>query len=1097
MSATSVKGTSTSDSQDELIEHIAIEASAGSGKTHSLATRYTALLLAGADPATILAATFTRKAAGEILARSLRTVVARVQEGAPEELLRRVSQAGERLAVGTLDSFFSRMASGLALDLGVSPSWEIADEDVDAELAQRSAERVVSTFDVDQAMRVVNAICSGRSPSSPLQAILRAVAAVECEFDAGSLSVGGDDAWTLADLPSFNALNEIDRTAREAWASAIERVAVPRTKSGTPNKRFADAIAASAQCVRAGLWDDLIERGLGEKALEVLLDPSCTPTYYKEPISAELLAALMPCVDYARKRILATFRARSEATGGIVSAITRAHREARRREGLLRFSDIPELLIASKSGGESLSFALDAKLRHMLLDEFQDTSLVQFSLLLPLIDEIVSVADGERSFFCVGDPKQSLYRWRGAEPELMRALRSRYTQIRSKSLAANWRSSPVVLRAVDLALATRADAPFHSEISEAFGAFSGHTPQRITRPGAAALIEVTPEDPPPDANGKAKRPSAAQCADAIDAYVAQRVAEVRARAPWATIGVLVRRNARVARVLDALRDVGVSASEEAGSPLGASPGVAVIASLLHLSVFPSDTASYLHVALSPLAKKVSAAHPLDARAARRLSKSWRVRIARAGLARTVGALARAWMRATGTAPDAAYQQSRLDAAHELAHTMESGGNADPAAFARALRTRPVPDGARDRVTVLTVHKAKGLEFDAVFAVELDDQWGKGRALVVERRDDDGNHNALAPIRRVFLRPSVQIESLEPSLARACAFQKTRALGEDMCGLYVAMTRAVHLLEMLVKPEDTGKAINAARLLRQRLSGQTGDAIDLPVRGASVVGVRALYRDGLHDQDAWIDAVLADRERDVQHSKDDTHAESSPVRDVTLRINTSVQSPAWRRPTASPSSLEGGSRVALGPIFTPRDDAPRRFGTLFHLWASMVHWLEDGIPDVTELMAAARANGLVDPDDDTQLRAEAFIEFLSSPAAARTLSRRAFAGLEGTLRVRTEWAYAAMVDDGGSRRLLRGQFDRVVWGVDARNTPRWAHIIDWKTDGAEDEAAISHRVEYYGPQIRAYRLSACSLLGLTPDRVGASLVMIASNRVIEL
>lgn len=1078
--------------------HIAIEASAGSGKTHALATRYTALLLAGADPATILAATFTRKAAGEILARALRTVVSRVREGAPEEILRRVAHAGERLAVGTLDSFFARMASGLALDLRVAPHWEIADAEVDADLAQRTAERVIASLDTHEALNVVAALCSGRSPSSPMHAILRAVRGVEGEFDAASVAVGGDDAWLLSELPSPDTLPSIDASQRRQWADAILRVQLPTNKDGTPSKQISEGVRKGADCVRDGRWNDLIDGGVGARALEWVLDPSSGPMYYKHPVPIPLLDALKPCVEHARDRALAAFRAKSEATGRVLASITQAQQAARRREGLLRFSDVPELLIASASANSGLAFALDARVAHMLLDEFQDTSLVQFRLLLPLIDEIVSGASDEQSFFCVGDPKQSLYRWRGAEPELLRALTDRYTQITNQSLATNWRSSPVVLRATDLALAHRPDAPFHAEITSAFTHFHGHTPQRTSRPGAAALVEVSPEAPPPGPNAKPARLTAAVCADAIDAYVAQRVAQVRERAPWATVGILVRRNARVTSVLAALRDLGIAASEEAGSPLGNSPGVATIASLLHLTAFPSDSASYLHVALSPLAKRVGAGHPLDMRAARALSRAWRIRIARAGLARSVAALARAWTRALGDAHDASHQRARLDAAHELARAMESSGESDPAEFARILRTRPVPDDARAPVTVLTVHKAKGLEFDAVFAVELDEPWAKGRELVVERVDPQGRHIALAPIRRVFVRPSKEVEALAPSLRDACNFQRTRALGEDICGLYVTMTRAVHLLEMLIKPEESRDSINAARLLRQRLSGESGPPVDLPPLGAGVAGARAVYRDGLHENDAWAPAALIEREREAREKKPAASAaEAAPQRDVPLRLHTNTPPPAWRRPAASPSSLEGGTRVALGPIFAPRDDAPRRFGTLFHLWASLVLWLDDGIPDLATLLEVARANGLSTAADDTPARAAEFQDFLASPAATRVLSRKAFASHAGTLHVRTEWAYAAMVDDGGSRRLLRGQFDRVVWATDDSGTPQWAHIIDWKTDAAADDAAIAQRVEYYGPQIRAYRLSACALLGLTPDRIGASLVMIASRRVIDL
>ncbi|HLU50168.1 MAG TPA: UvrD-helicase domain-containing protein, partial [Planctomycetota bacterium] len=125
--------------------HLVIAASAGSGKTFQLTSRYIRLVLEGVRPDRILASTFTRKAAAEILAR----VLSRIAKGALDEAgaaklasevqtdasrddalaaLGRLTRNLHRLQISTLDALFSRMATGLHLDVGLPPGWRIADD---------------------------------------------------------------------------------------------------------------------------------------------------------------------------------------------------------------------------------------------------------------------------------------------------------------------------------------------------------------------------------------------------------------------------------------------------------------------------------------------------------------------------------------------------------------------------------------------------------------------------------------------------------------------------------------------------------------------------------------------------------------------------------------------------------------------------------------------------------------------------------------------------------------------------------------------------------------------------------------------------------
>ena len=132
-----------------------------------------------------------------------------------------------------------------------------------------------------------------------------------------------------------------------------------------------------------------------------------------------------------------------------------------RRQGLLTFADLPVLL--APEGGRpvlggvgpdrlSLEYRLDGAFDHWLLDEFQDTSAAQWRVVENLVDE--AVQDPDRSFFCVGDVKQSIYGWRGGDPRLFGRVEEHYRhgagrEFTVQSMDVSWRSAPAVLELVN------------------------------------------------------------------------------------------------------------------------------------------------------------------------------------------------------------------------------------------------------------------------------------------------------------------------------------------------------------------------------------------------------------------------------------------------------------------------------------------------------------------------------------------------------------------------------------------------------------------------------------------------------------------------
>ena len=166
--------------------HELVLASAGTGKTWQLTSRYLALLLRGDAPERILATTFTRKAAGEILARVLARLcdaaeggceLATLQQLYPDlqldagccrAALARLTRDVERLRIGTLDSYFARIGRSYGLELGLPPAWSIADE---VELAELQLEALGELLDTAPHARTSRKGCatpsSGRSPRPP------------------------------------------------------------------------------------------------------------------------------------------------------------------------------------------------------------------------------------------------------------------------------------------------------------------------------------------------------------------------------------------------------------------------------------------------------------------------------------------------------------------------------------------------------------------------------------------------------------------------------------------------------------------------------------------------------------------------------------------------------------------------------------------------------------------------------------------------------------------------------------------------------------------------------------------------------------------
>lgn len=1047
------------------LDHRVILASAGTGKTFALTNRLIALLAWGAPPQTILASTFTRKAAGEILHRVILRLAraAQNQSDCAElsahtgaeltlhrcgDLLAALLDAMHRLSIQTIDAFFLRIAGAEAFELGLAGGWRIADDAADQELRDEALARALETGDHDQLLAMIEMVQQQNPGRSVHGAITRAI-----DESYQAFLQGEDDlaCWLRIPVERFPLDDEALARARDA----IAKLDLPLTKADTPVKSWVNSIATTLDAIDTGSWEELVAKGIVGKIIQG------EPTFDRRDISLTVTTVFTPIIEHARAVLLERVRQRNRATFELLSRFHAEYRELKRRTGQYRFDDIPRLLMGAGSMAdlEHLYYRLDARIGHVLLDEFQDTSLEQFALMMPMLDEVL--ASDDRTVLCVGDVKQSLYSWRNAEPLLLSMLDTRWPQMQRSSLRVSYRSSPAVLDAVNAVFSSIENSPPLSQTGAGElwrGRFETHEPADALKnmPGLVRLI-VAPAATDDDEDE----------AMAVLRCAAERVAAIRAMTPDASVGVLVRRNLHIATLIHLLGLKGIEASAEGGNPLTDSMPVATALSLIHLADHPGDTMALFQVAMTPMGVVVGIEDPLDADAGQLVSARMRRRLARRGYAGTLR-----WIMLACASSMDRRGLARFEQLIDLAQDFDRARNRTPCAFVSLAQAARVESSSRKTVRVMTIHTAKGLEFDAVILPELDQPLGgrdgKGPTLV-DRPDP------LGPIRALSCSPRKEIRALDAELEALHHQQRDRVIAEDLCGLYVAMTRAISRLEMVIKPSHKPpEARTAACVLRAAL------APDLPADAGT-----ELYR----QEHGRISATGHQGEPTVDRS-------GEPMR-IELRLLPAQRVSSGRLARVGPSSLAGGHRVRVELLLrTDRDDAMRR-GELIHAWFEQIGWIEDGVPSDDDLLRIADDHGFA--RDEARQALASFHASLRCEAITQALSRETHAQ-HGQLTLARERAFAVRIADplGTGETLCSGYFDRLVVASQA-DRPVWARVLDFKTDAIEpgDEAALAEMIATYRPQMEAYRRSAGAMLGLEASSVEVALVLTGPGLVVEI
>lgn len=479
---------------------LVIRASAGSGKTYQLSARYLRLLLEGAPVDSILATTFTRKAAGEIQDRILArlgaaaltpenaaALSAQLYDGDPnalsQERLRSLAvdvvRSLHRLRICTLDSFFMQIAGGFAFEIGLPPGWRIVEDVDDARLLRQAIQASFAHSQTRNAVQLTRLLFKGdlrRSVESQLSEIVRETLDVYYQTTSS--------AWTRLKAPWLAA--SPDELA--AAVDALEAAPIPTTKTGKPNTNYAKARTKLVGCAKAQSWGDFLSQTLAKSTL------SGERVYYGIEFDDALAAPIERLAAFAKAKVLADVASQTRATWIALNSISNFFQRSKLEENAFRFDDLTRILarLQWENRFRQIVYRLDAKTSHLLLDEFQDASFGQWTILKPFAEAIVERDEAAKrraldaasspkptplfdasddapldatseisetsarsqsaergSFFCVGDVKQAIYGWRGGVAEIFNEIESAIPGVETAELTLNWRSCPTVIETVN------------------------------------------------------------------------------------------------------------------------------------------------------------------------------------------------------------------------------------------------------------------------------------------------------------------------------------------------------------------------------------------------------------------------------------------------------------------------------------------------------------------------------------------------------------------------------------------------------------------------------------------------------------------------
>ncbi|MFY3385691.1 UvrD-helicase domain-containing protein [Paracidovorax sp. MALMAid1276] len=840
---------------------VAVEACAGAGKTWMLVSRMLRALLDGSAPHEILAITFTKKAAGEMrqrlqewleafahapLADLARELVSRGisperaldKREALQNLYRQMLASGRPVQIRTFHSWFAALLGtapvALLQDRGLPARFELLEDD--AEAVREVWGPFLQAVADSPSLRADYEAVVARHGRSQTHKALAAALAKRVEFDLAD-AAGVVDAsvppFQLAypELAAFAGPAEAlqGEASRQRW---LARARALGTEAKQTPQKAADAIIDALACADANEALDGLRRAMfvaKEDRLTKNLE-KFAPAQEAEPELQRLLMARRQHEAWQHQQRMAR----------LARCLLAQFAAVKQQHGWVDMNDVERtalVMLADPVLAGWVQERLDARIRHLLVDEFQDTNPLQWQALHAWLAGYAGAGGGASgqnapSVFIVGDPKQSIYRFRRAEPQVFIAAQAFVRDGLGGDLLScdhTRRNASGVIAAVNRVMGA-------AQAQHETSGFRDHTTESKD-PGQLLRL---PAILPPDGKGSGAAADPFAWRDSLteprhEAEETQRMRECAQAAAWVAaqiaagtppneVLVLARKRDRLASMQDALRALHLPCVQPEKADLFDAPEVQDMVALLDALVSTGHDLSLARALKSPLfgvGDDTLVALAALRRQPEHAGRSWFDLLQKCELPALDGKALRAdlaqykaWVDALPPhdALHAIYQHgdvlARFAAAAPAAQRMpvlanlrallsaalqhDGGRYLTPYAFVRAMKKGGVRAPGRvdaQAVRLLTVHGAKGLEARCVLLLDTDTRPQKADTMGVLV---DWPGERAEPAGFVFLASE---SSPPPSAEAALAAEQQARQREELNMLYVAMTRAKHCLAL--------------------------------------------------------------------------------------------------------------------------------------------------------------------------------------------------------------------------------------------------------------------------------------------------------------
>lgn len=775
-----------------------VAANAGSGKTFVLAQRVVRLLLDGTDPAKILCLTFTKAAAANMANRVFTTLATwatlsdaelgeRIREfdGKAADAVRRqrarrlFAQALETpggLKVQTIHAFCTHLLHQFPFEAKVAARFTVLEERAEKELLSRLQLAVLlqAAGDPDSAIGRALATAVAAAADQTFSNVLREAIGKRDIIMRLVEEAGGAENATAALARALGIAPEDTADAIEAAMRKASLVADPSfddivavLEGGSANDRTQARRLREAAAATDARWIDayfsVFFTGKGSPRKH-LATKAITDAF---PRLAERLAneqARLPSLIERRRAVIV--RDRSAALITLADAVIRRYQEEKNRRGLLDYDDLIDktLALLTNTAAAWVHYKLDLGIDHVLIDEAQDTSPKQWAILTRLMSEFTAgegARTASRSVFAVGDEKQSIFSFQGADPKSFAEVRRHFERThRAAELEFRWlqfklsfRSGANVLGAVDAVFAPQNLA---ASITDDEAGLPAHVALPDAAPGQVDIWPlIEPEerpqmdgwDAPFDARSETSPPVllAKRIAQTVKIWIArgERIGSGALLAPGDILVLVRQRGALFEAIIRALKDAGIPVAGADRLILTEHIAVMDLMALADALLLPGDDLALATVLRSPLfgfseeqlftlawrrsgtlrdALSAKTSDPDFASAAAVLDTLAECARTQTPFAFYAHLLGRGWARArmlSRLGPDAS---DALDEFLALALSYEQQEAPTVQGFVAWMRAAETEikrdmDVARGEVRVMTVHGAKGLEADTVILAD--------------------------------------------------------------------------------------------------------------------------------------------------------------------------------------------------------------------------------------------------------------------------------------------------------------------------------------------------------------------------------------------